>query len=245
MTAQNKQLVQKLFDEVLNKRNFHVLTELVDDNYTGIAGKKGPTAFAEPAQQLINALPDVQWTIMEIIAEGNKVMVKWRVDGTHQGTFNGFATTGNNTSSEGIGIFTIRNGKIFASQILTDRLGFLQQINALPTNLAPNHNAVQFIDKFLVPQAGIAAFNERMHLNRIFIKTLPGFVKDEAYSYTNTAGDLICITIAEWETLAALDKAKEKVQAEYKKQRFDPTAFFQQHKITADRGIYTKVTATP
>lgn len=238
---QNRQLVQKVYEQALNKRNFDLLNELIADDYTGIAGKKGPQAFAEPVQQLIKALPDAQWTIMEILAENDKVMVKWKIQGTHKGSFNGFAATGNSTSNEGMAIFTIQNGKIIDSQVLTDRLGFLQQLNVLPKDLAPNNDAVQFIDKFLVPAAATSAFYERMYINRQFIKNLPGFIKDAAYEYTNEEGNLVCITIAHWQNKEAVNKARETINAEYKKQGFDPPAFFAKHHIIVDQGTYTEI----
>jgi hypothetical protein len=60
-------------------------------------------------------------------------------------------------------------------------------------------------------------FYERTSINRKFIKILPGFIEDAAYEYTDKDGNLICITVAVWENVQALNKAKEAVQAEYKK----------------------------
>ena len=102
-------------------------------------------------------------------------------------------------------------------------------------------NRVYFIDKFLIPAAAKKEFYERMSINRNFIKTLPGFITDDAYEYTDEKGNLICVTVAQWENKEAFGKAREAVQEEYKKEGFDPAAMFKRLNITADRGVYTKV----
>jgi heme-degrading monooxygenase HmoA len=81
-----------------------------------------------------------------------------------------------------------------------------------------------FIDKFIVPAQAVNEFTNRMNSNRDFIKKLPGFIKDEAYERTDEQGNLVCITIAIWENEEVMKKARETVQAEYKKQGFDMPA---------------------
>jgi hypothetical protein len=95
-----------------------------------------------------------------------------------------------------------------------------------------------FIDKFFVPQPAIREFTERMSINRSFIRTLPGFITDAAYEQTDEQGNLIVITIAQWENEDVLRKAKEAVQAEYKKQGFDLPEMLKRLNITMDRGSY-------
>jgi hypothetical protein len=108
-------------------------------------------------------------------------------------------------------------------------------------NKTASADAPRFIDKFFIPAAAIAEFHERMRINRIFLKTLPGFIKDAAYEHPDEHGNLICITVAEWESMDALNKAKEAVQAEYKKEGFNPAEMFQRLNISMDRGIYREV----
>jgi len=80
-----------------------------------------------------------------------------------------------------------------------------------------------------------------MHKNRNFVKTLPGFIEDAAYENTDNDGNLVCITIALWESVEALDKAKEAVQAEYKKQGFDLAEMLKRLNIVTDRGVYKEI----
>ncbi|OQP45111.1 hypothetical protein A4D02_34340 [Niastella koreensis] len=107
-------------------------------------------------------------------------------------------------------------------------------------NKKAHNGQVNFIDKFFVPAAAVNEFQERVHINRNFIKTLPGFIEDAAYEYHDSEGNLILVTVALWQNSEALNNAKEAVQAEYKKQGFDAQAMFKRLNITIDRGIYTQ-----
>ena len=98
-----------------------------------------------------------------------------------------------------------------------------------------------FIDKFFIPAAAKTEFYARARINRELIRKLPGFIRDEAFEHPDGNGNIICITIAEWESMDAINNAKEAVQAEYKKEGFNPAAFMQRLNITIDRGLYTRV----
>jgi predicted ester cyclase len=243
---QNKEVVQKVFEQGLNKRNFELLKECIADDFTGIQGKKGAAAFYEPILPLIKSFPDMQWKIDENIAEDDKVVIHWKWQGTQTAPFNN-VTTGKTVTNEGRASFTIIEGKISGAQVLTDRLGFLQALDVLPTdvnvlyNKKAHNGQVNFIDKFFVPAAAISAFRERVQINRNFIKKLPGLIEDAVYEYTDSDGNLNCVTVALWQNQEAVNKAKEAVQAEYKKEGFDAPAMFKKLGITLDRGIYTQI----
>ena len=102
-----------------------------------------------------------------------------------------------------------------------------------------------FIDRFIVPQKAIQEFTERVTINRNFIKKLPGFIRDAAYERTDAQGNLVVITVAVWENEEAINKAKEAVQAEYKKQGFNIAEMLERLNITIDRGIYKEEILQP
>jgi predicted ester cyclase/heme-degrading monooxygenase HmoA len=247
-TQQNKEVVRKIFEQCLNKRNLDQLKEFISDDYNGLLGKKGAAGFQEPALPLIKAFPDIQWNITELVAEGDKVVLCWKWQGTQTAAYYAnVASTGKTITNDGVAILTLKNGKVISNQVLTDRLGFLQAMNILPAdvnalvNKKAHNGQVNFIDKFFVPKAAINEFQERVKINRNFIKTLPGFIEDAAYEYTDNEGNLICVTVALWQSQEALNKAKEAVQEFYKKDGFNPSEMFQRLQITADRGIYTQI----
>ena len=245
MISSNEEvIVQKLYAQALNKRDFNLFKTFIADEFVGIRGLKGAAGFEEPVKILINAFPDIQWNIKEIVSDDHRVAVRWIWEGTHTGQFQQFETTGKTVSNEGVGIYEFKDGKIVDAKILTDRLDFLQQLGVVPYDLSLlatkriNGDQVSFIDKFLVPQASIEAFSERMNYNRNFIKKQPGLVKSERYDQHDENNNLAVMTIAVWQSQDHLDKAKSAMQAEFKRIGFDPQEFYKRLNIKMERGIY-------
>lgn len=250
-TERNKNTVRSLYEDALNKRNYILLDQLIAEKFTGIRGLKGANAMRESVLPLINAFPDINYQIEELISEGNKVAIRWKWQGTHREAYQTFAATGKLVTNEGIAIFELNDNRIIASHVLTDRLGFLQAMGAVPENVnllsatQPTTHQVQFIDKFVVPAAARQEFMDRVHINRRFIKTLNGFVEDAAYEGTDEKGNFTLVTMAVWQNEEALKKAKEAVQAEYRREGFNPAQLMERLHITMDRGVYQQVQSQP
>jgi predicted ester cyclase len=79
------------------------------------------------------AFPGYQLTAEEMIAEGNQVFVRTRFEGTHNGDLMGIAPTGKAVTIEIALTYRIENGKIVEHWMLSDLLGVMQQIGAIPT----------------------------------------------------------------------------------------------------------------
>jgi predicted ester cyclase/heme-degrading monooxygenase HmoA len=243
----NKATIHHLYEDILNKRQFELLKDIVAAEYTGISGEKGIEVFRAPVHSLVNAFPDAHWKIVELIGEGNTIIVKQTFSGTHTSQFQHIAATGKTVTSNGIATYELKDGKIIKSQVMTDRLGFLQDLGVLPKDIAAasnkkvNKEEVRFIDRFLVPKNSIEAFRQRMNYNRNFIRHLPGFINDEVYQQKDEAGNLIVITIAVWADEEKVNNAKNAVQAEYKRIGFNPLEFYSQLNIKLERGHYKKV----
>jgi heme-degrading monooxygenase HmoA len=143
-----------------------------------------------------------------------------------------------------------KNIALFASLLIV--LASFAKINSRPNNTkketkmetnqsTQEHADTQYlIDRISVPAKAIQEFKERMKLNRNFIKTLPGFIEDDAYLQTDQNGNVMCVTVAVWKSKEAIQKAKEAVQAEYKKEGFDMPAMLKRLGIVIDRGVYQK-----
>lgn len=132
----NKEIVRRLYEDCLNTRNFELLDEFVAEEYEGIRDETGPSGFEESVQSIIRAFPDIQWTIEDLIAEGDRVTIRWSWQGIHTGIFRGFLTpTQNHVTDHAIAIYQFRNNKIIKAWIQTDRLGFLQQTGVIPEDL--------------------------------------------------------------------------------------------------------------
>jgi steroid delta-isomerase-like uncharacterized protein len=86
--------------------------------------------------QYLNAFPAVKATVEDLMADGDKVVARVSIRGTHQGAFRGIAPSGKQIEVTGINIFRIANGKLMEHWGLTDRLAVLQQLGVVPP-LAP------------------------------------------------------------------------------------------------------------
>ena len=137
MSAENKAIVRRLIKEVWNKGNLGVVDEIVATNYANHdpAGPM-PEAGREGLKNHVTAyrtgLPDLQLAIDDIMAEGNKVIVRWTSRGTHKGVLLGVAPTGKQTMVEGISIIRLANSKVAEAWVTWDTLGMLRQLGVGP-----------------------------------------------------------------------------------------------------------------
>jgi predicted ester cyclase len=88
-------------------------------------------AAKQEAADFRRGFPDVISTIEDLIAEGDKVVARWRSRATHQGDYMGIAPTGNRVDFTGISFYRIEGGKIVQSWNIEDQLGLMRQIGAV------------------------------------------------------------------------------------------------------------------
>src|SRR5205085_11663780 len=93
------------------------------------AGPQGMKDFQAP---FFAAFPDVQFTVEDQIAEGDKVVARWTARGTHRGEVMGIAPTGKHVTVTGIAIWRIEEGKMAEMWQNWDALGLLQQLGGIP-----------------------------------------------------------------------------------------------------------------
>jgi predicted ester cyclase len=128
-TEENKELVRRFFDERWNHGNFDVYDEMLGPGFD-IKGEK------EWARSMYATFANGQFTILDIIAEGDQVALHWRVNATHQGDYLGVAATGKPVTFQGMTLIRIANGKIVEDIAYWDNLPILQQLElgATPTS---------------------------------------------------------------------------------------------------------------
>jgi predicted ester cyclase len=78
------------------------------------------------------AFPDLHYTLEDLIAEGDKVVHRFTMRGTHQGEFMGVAATGKVVTMTGIYISRFAGGKCVEERSSSDILGLMQQVSAIP-----------------------------------------------------------------------------------------------------------------
>jgi predicted ester cyclase len=86
----------------------------------------------------VSAFPDLHWTLEEQIGEGEKVVSRFRMTGTHQGEFLGYCCDWQAVDVWGVVIDVVRDGRFAESRIIMDTLGLMQQLGVIPTSSPGN-----------------------------------------------------------------------------------------------------------
>jgi predicted ester cyclase len=137
LLEENKAIIHRLYDQI-NKGNVDVINELIAPDFVsyGAAGFpdiRGIDAFKQFFESFLNAFPDLSFGVDLILAEGDLVMARGPLSGTHTGNFMGIAPpTHKRITWSGTAIFHIVNGKATERWQDWDGLGFMQQMGVLP-----------------------------------------------------------------------------------------------------------------
>lgn len=129
--TQNEAVVLRLLYDGLNGRNFATLSAVLSPTYvdhTPFGTTVGIPAFEKLAGTLISAFPDVHITVLEVVAEGDTVVVRDTTTGTQKGAFLGVPATGKKVSWSEYQFWHLANGKIANEWVTFDTLALLQQI---------------------------------------------------------------------------------------------------------------------
>lgn len=130
----NKAVARRLFEVALNHDNWDVYNEIHSKDFVAHAGKRS-AALAEDLQDAKGwrqAFPDGQYTVDQVIAENDRVVVQFTGRGTNTGTGNGLPATGKHVEVTGVTIFRIAHGKIVEEWSQADMLGLLRQLGLAP-----------------------------------------------------------------------------------------------------------------
>ncbi len=104
MSEENKRFMRRFVKEVINQKNLAALDELVADEFLEhlpFPGQgPGRAGLKDAISAFVSAFPDLHWTIDEQIAEGEKVVSRFTMTGTHRGEFLAFRRR---TGDQGLG----------------------------------------------------------------------------------------------------------------------------------------------
>jgi steroid delta-isomerase-like uncharacterized protein len=124
-TEENKALARRVYEETLNRRNLVELNEFYvpDFVYHGTSRTiQGVEALKQALSLYFSAFPDLRLTMEDLIAEGDRVVVRFTYRGTHTGDFRGMPPIGKQLAVPGIGIMRVVNGKILEEWVNQDPL---------------------------------------------------------------------------------------------------------------------------
>src|SRR5579871_1208016 len=126
----NKELYRQLIDRVLNRCELaavpeYVAPEFLDHRYPDQDGPEGTQKFMA---YIHAAFPDIHFKAEDIVAENDRVVVRFSIMGTHKGEFLGIKPTGRQVRWSGINIARFVNGKVVELWGEADMAGLMRQL---------------------------------------------------------------------------------------------------------------------
>jgi steroid delta-isomerase-like uncharacterized protein len=135
-TEANKALVRLLLEEDISRGDEAVAERIIYPDFVDHTNPPGMQHGLNGHKAIVRlfraAFPDQWWQIEDLIAEGDKVVARTTMRGTHRGDFFGVSATGRAVTLSGVHVMRVADGKIAEHWGSNDDLGLLRQIGALP-----------------------------------------------------------------------------------------------------------------
>lgn len=132
----NKQVMNR-FTQFINTASEKLAEELISpDAVFHVPGRaepvRGPAGYLEIIGMMRGGFPDIQWTLEEMVTEGDMVAARFTMRGTHRGTFFGVPPTSKAIQVQAMNFYRLSGGKFVEERGQPDLLSLLQQIGAAP-----------------------------------------------------------------------------------------------------------------
>jgi steroid delta-isomerase-like uncharacterized protein len=139
MSEENKEKARRLMEEAFGQGKTEVIDEVLHSDFVcydpnSESGEiRGVDTIKGEIEYFRSAVPDLTYTVEDQVAEGDKVVSRWKASGTHQGEFFGVPGSGNRIEMSGIQIDRFaESGKMVEEWPEYDLLGAMKQIGAIP-----------------------------------------------------------------------------------------------------------------
>jgi predicted ester cyclase len=138
MSAQNKAVMRRIYEEFWNQGNFAALAELVSPDYvlhvpTPPGAPSGRDGLQWVIQMYRAAFPDIHVQVEDQLAEGDKVLTRITIRGTHQGQLMHIPPTNKDVTFTAMVVTRFKNGQNVEGWGELDRFGLMQQLGVIPT----------------------------------------------------------------------------------------------------------------
>lgn len=127
---ENKQAARQFFEQIWNQKDESAIERFIPEDAKGNDADfgSGREGFRHQWKQWVTAFPDLHFEIVDLIAEGDKVLTRWILTGTHQGEYLGVPATGRQIRVEGMSLDRIENGLVVEGFDGWDNYGFRRQL---------------------------------------------------------------------------------------------------------------------
>jgi steroid delta-isomerase-like uncharacterized protein len=128
----NKALVRRWVEEGFNRRDLNVIDAIFAEDFAVNKSAIGRRGLKQGMTARFAAFPDLRVSIVEIIAEGDKVGIWYTAQGTQRGEFEGVRPTDKQASWFGSDFLRVEDGKIVEGWFVDDSLGLWRQLGIIP-----------------------------------------------------------------------------------------------------------------
>jgi steroid delta-isomerase-like uncharacterized protein len=129
-TDQNAAVARLYMEEAWNKGNLAIIDDLVAPSIVLNDWAPGRDGLKKVISGTRASFPDLHYAVEDLIAAGDKVVVRFKFHGTQQGEYRGIAATGKAVTYSGIGIWRLADGKLAEHWSNIDLYGLMQQLGA-------------------------------------------------------------------------------------------------------------------
>lgn len=135
-TDRAKAVIRRFVEEVQNDKDEDAFDELNDPSFVNHSSPPGVPADRAGSKAylfgFLHAFPDSTWTIDDMIAEGDQVVTKKTLRGTHTAPLGDLPPTGRPVTLQFVDIMRVRDGRIVEHWLSMDQLSFMQQLGVIP-----------------------------------------------------------------------------------------------------------------
>ena len=131
----NKALIRRLHEEAEGRGELEIVDAIYAPTFIDARHPErgsGPESVKQHIRQLRGRFPDLDVTVEDLIAEGDRVVARVTSRGTHRGSFAGVAATGRQITWRGIVIRRLQDGQVVEQWSKFDLFGLLRQLDPLP-----------------------------------------------------------------------------------------------------------------
>jgi predicted ester cyclase len=121
--AEHKAVVRRFYEQCMNQGDASAVEEVISAGFVDRSyGLRGVTDVQQFVRRGRTTWPEIRFTIEDVVAEADRVAVRWTARGTHH--------TGTQATWTGMGFYRLADGKIVEHWANSDQLGLQQQLSA-------------------------------------------------------------------------------------------------------------------
>ena len=137
-TNRNKELVRRFYEQVVAGGHVELLetlaaSNMIDHTAAEAGWPEGRAGFVQHVKWVHGAITDRDVSVDDLVAEGDRVVAFWTLNGVHSGEFFGVPATGKQISATAVSVLTIEDDQIAEYVVRPDVLSLLQQLGAFPS----------------------------------------------------------------------------------------------------------------